>query len=68
VIINVGGPTEDKPMVTLETPHDPDRMPSFLNIRVAEIEDLRRLELEGGRLRDAAPAARHRDSLLCWRR
>jgi catechol 2,3-dioxygenase-like lactoylglutathione lyase family enzyme len=38
VIINVGGPTEDKPMVTLETPHDPDRMPSFLNIRVADIE------------------------------
>jgi hypothetical protein len=25
-------------MVTLETPHDPDRMPSFLNIRVADSE------------------------------
>ncbi|HEY2439018.1 MAG TPA: hypothetical protein VGI07_02240 [Solirubrobacteraceae bacterium] len=25
-------------MVTLETPHDPDRMASFLNIRVADIE------------------------------
>ena len=34
---NVGGPTEDKPMVTLETPHDPDRMPR-LNIRAADIE------------------------------
>ena len=38
VIINVGGgPTEDKPTVTLETPRDPDRVSSFLNIRVADI-------------------------------
>jgi catechol 2,3-dioxygenase-like lactoylglutathione lyase family enzyme len=39
VIINVGGgPTEDKPTVTLEPPRDPDRVSSFLNIRVADIE------------------------------
>jgi catechol 2,3-dioxygenase-like lactoylglutathione lyase family enzyme len=38
IIINVGGgPTEDKPTVTLETPSDPDRASSFLNIRVADI-------------------------------
>jgi catechol 2,3-dioxygenase-like lactoylglutathione lyase family enzyme len=38
IIINVGGgPTEDKPTVTLETPRDPDRVSSFLNIRVADI-------------------------------
>jgi catechol 2,3-dioxygenase-like lactoylglutathione lyase family enzyme len=38
IIINVGGgPTEDKPAVTLETPPDPDRVSSFLNIRVADI-------------------------------
>jgi len=38
VIINVGGgPTEDKPTVTLEAPRDPDRVSSFLNIRVADI-------------------------------
>jgi catechol 2,3-dioxygenase-like lactoylglutathione lyase family enzyme len=38
VIINVGGgPTDDKPAVTLETPPDPDRTSSFLNIRVADI-------------------------------
>ena len=38
VIINVGGgPTEDKPTVTLEPPPDPDRTSSFLNIRVADI-------------------------------
>ena len=38
VIINVGGgPTDDKPAVTLETPHDLNRVSSFLNIRVADI-------------------------------
>jgi catechol 2,3-dioxygenase-like lactoylglutathione lyase family enzyme len=39
IIINVGGgPTDDKPTVTLETPPDPDRVNSFLNIRVADIQ------------------------------
>ena len=39
IIINVGGgPTEDKPTVTLETPPDPDRVSAFLNIRVADIQ------------------------------
>jgi len=38
IIINVGGgPTDDKPAVTLETPPDPDRVSSFLNLRVADI-------------------------------
>jgi catechol 2,3-dioxygenase-like lactoylglutathione lyase family enzyme len=38
IIINVGGgPTDDKPTVTLETPPDPDRTSSFLNIRVRDI-------------------------------
>ena len=38
VIINVGGgPTDDKPTVTLEAPQNPDRVSSFLNIRVADI-------------------------------
>ena len=32
-----GGPTDDKPSVTLETPTDPDRVSAFLNIRVADI-------------------------------
>jgi catechol 2,3-dioxygenase-like lactoylglutathione lyase family enzyme len=39
IIINVGGgPTDDKPSVTLETPPDPNRVSSFLNIRVADIQ------------------------------
>ena len=38
IIINVGGvPTDDKPAVILETPPDPDRTSSFLNIRVSDI-------------------------------
>jgi catechol 2,3-dioxygenase-like lactoylglutathione lyase family enzyme len=39
IIINVGGgPTDDKPAVTLETPRDPDRVSSCLNIRVKDIQ------------------------------
>jgi lactoylglutathione lyase len=38
IILNVGGgPTEDKPDITLETPPDPHRTSAFLNIRVADI-------------------------------
>ena len=38
VIINTGGgPTDDKPTVTLEPPRDLDLTSSFLNIRVADI-------------------------------
>jgi catechol 2,3-dioxygenase-like lactoylglutathione lyase family enzyme len=38
IIINVGGgPTDDKPTVVLETPPDPNRTSSFLNIRVKDI-------------------------------
>jgi catechol 2,3-dioxygenase-like lactoylglutathione lyase family enzyme len=41
IIINVGGgPTDDKPTVVLETPRDPDRVSSFLNIRVADIHSV----------------------------
>jgi catechol 2,3-dioxygenase-like lactoylglutathione lyase family enzyme len=39
IVINTGGgPTDDKPTVTLETPRDPDRASSFLNIRVRDIQ------------------------------
>jgi catechol 2,3-dioxygenase-like lactoylglutathione lyase family enzyme len=40
IINNGGGPTEDKPTVTLETPRDPDRTSSFLNLRVADVHAL----------------------------
>jgi lactoylglutathione lyase len=32
-----GGPTDDKPTVTLTTPPDPNRASGFLNVRVADI-------------------------------
>src|ERR671919_2310904 len=39
IIINVGGgPTVDKPEVILETPLNPTRASSFLNIRVANVQ------------------------------
>jgi catechol 2,3-dioxygenase-like lactoylglutathione lyase family enzyme len=39
IIINIGGgPTDDKPTVTLEPPPSPNRVSSFLNIRVADIQ------------------------------
>ena len=39
VILNEGGgPTDDKPNVTLAPPEDANRVSSFLNIRVADIQ------------------------------
>jgi catechol 2,3-dioxygenase-like lactoylglutathione lyase family enzyme len=38
LMLNVGGgPTDDKPGVTLITPPDPGRASAFLNVRVADI-------------------------------
>ena len=40
LIVNIGGgPTADKPSVTLGVPPDRDFVSSFMNIRVADIED-----------------------------
>jgi catechol 2,3-dioxygenase-like lactoylglutathione lyase family enzyme len=66
IIINVGGgPTDDKPTVTLETPPDPDRVNSFLNIRVAgHPSGVRRVERAGRPIPNAAEEARDRDPLL----
>jgi catechol 2,3-dioxygenase-like lactoylglutathione lyase family enzyme len=39
LILNVGGgPTPDKPTVTLRPPPDPNEISSFMNIRVADIQ------------------------------
>jgi lactoylglutathione lyase len=43
LILNVGGgPTDDKPTVTLTTPSNPDQTSAFLNIRVADIAKIYR--------------------------
>ncbi len=40
IILNVGGgPTDDKPTVTLTTPADPNRTSAFMNVRVADIDE-----------------------------
>ena len=66
IIINVGGgPTDDKPAVTLETPRDPDRVSSFLNIRVKDIEAVyAEWSARGAQFPDAAETAPVRDPLL----
>jgi catechol 2,3-dioxygenase-like lactoylglutathione lyase family enzyme len=44
LIVNVGGgPTPDKPAVTLHVPVDPDTVSSFMNLRVADIQACYRL-------------------------
>ena len=38
LILNVGGgPTDDKPTVTLSTPSNPDHASAFMNVRVADV-------------------------------
>jgi predicted enzyme related to lactoylglutathione lyase len=38
ILNNGGGPTEDKPEVTLEPPQDRQKASSFLNLRVSDIQ------------------------------
>jgi lactoylglutathione lyase len=41
LILNTGGgPTDDKPTVTLTTPPDPNHTSAFLNVRVADIHQV----------------------------
>jgi catechol 2,3-dioxygenase-like lactoylglutathione lyase family enzyme len=42
ILNNGGGPTDDKPAVTLTTPPDPHTVSAFLNIRVADIQTMHR--------------------------
>jgi catechol 2,3-dioxygenase-like lactoylglutathione lyase family enzyme len=68
IIINGGGgPTDDKPTVTLETPRDPDRTSSFLNIRVADIQSV----YADWRARGAeflTPPKQHSNEIRCYLR
>src|SRR5262245_4917567 len=65
IIINAGGgPTDDKPSVTLETPRDPDRVRTFLNIRVKDIHVVHaEWSARGGSVPDAPETASIRDPL-----
>jgi catechol 2,3-dioxygenase-like lactoylglutathione lyase family enzyme len=66
ILINAaGGPTDDKPTVTLETPPDPDRASSFLNIRVADIHTVYdQWSARGARF--LTPPKQHPTELRCY--
>jgi len=66
VVVNVGGgPTDDKPTVTLETPRDPDRVSSFLNFRVADIQ-ARYAEWSARGAQFLTPPKRHQYEIRCY--
>lgn len=66
IIINVGGgPTDDKPGVTLATPSDPDRVSSFLNIRVKDIEAVY-AEWSARGAQFLTPPKRHQHEIRCY--
>ena len=68
IIINVGGgPTDDKPTVTLEPPPDPERASSFLNIRVADIEAVYR-EWRARGAEFLTPPKQHATEIRCYMR
>jgi catechol 2,3-dioxygenase-like lactoylglutathione lyase family enzyme len=68
IIINLGGgPTDDKPTVTLETPPDPDRVSSFLNIRVADIHAVHADWTARG-AQFLTPPVQHETELRCYLR
>jgi catechol 2,3-dioxygenase-like lactoylglutathione lyase family enzyme len=66
IIINVGGgPTDDKPTVTLQTQPDPDRVSSFLNIRVADIQAVY-AEWSARGAQFLTPPKQHETELRCY--
>jgi catechol 2,3-dioxygenase-like lactoylglutathione lyase family enzyme len=66
VIINVGGgPTDDKPMVTLQTPGDPHRVSSFLNIRVTDMQAVYS-EWSGRGAQFLTPPKQHQYEIRCY--
>ena len=68
IVINTGGgPTDDKPAVTLETPRDPDRVSSFLNIRVRDIHAVY-AEWSARGAQFMTPPKQHQYEIRCYMR
>src|SRR5271154_529724 len=66
IIINVGGgPTDDKPTVTLEKPRDPNLVSSFLNIRVADIQ-AKYAEWSARGAQFLTPPKQHEPEMRCY--
>lgn len=69
IILNSGGgPTPDKPTVLLETPRDPNRVSSFLNLRVADIWDCYTKWRAKGAEFLTEPLDNHGSELRCYMR
>jgi catechol 2,3-dioxygenase-like lactoylglutathione lyase family enzyme len=69
IILNSGGgPTPDKPTVLLETPRDPNRVSSFLNLRVADIWDCYTKWKAKGTEFLTEPLDNHGQELRCYMR
>jgi len=64
IIINVAVADGRQTSVTLETPTDPDRVSSFLNIRVRTSTRLRRMERRGAEF--LTPPKQHRYEIRCY--
>jgi predicted enzyme related to lactoylglutathione lyase len=68
LIVNVGGgPTPDKPSVTLSVPADPDSVSSFMNICVADIQACYELWRSRGAQFITEPKDK-RDDICCYLR
>jgi catechol 2,3-dioxygenase-like lactoylglutathione lyase family enzyme len=68
VILNVGGgPTDDKPTVILSPPKNPDEASSFMNIRVADIQECYKRWSSRGATFLTEPKD-HRDEIRCYMR
>ena len=62
-----GGPTDDKPTVTLVPPSDPEHASSFLNIRVADIAAVYKLWSARG-AKFLTPPIDHGGEIRCYMR
>ena len=67
-LVTGGGPTPDKPTVELAAPADPDRVDSFLNLRVADIADVHRTWTDRGATFLTEPLDNHGFELRCYLR
>lgn len=63
-----GGPTPDKPGVTVEPPGDPSRVSAFMNIRVADIATVYEQWLARGANFITEPRDNHGLELRCYLR
>jgi catechol 2,3-dioxygenase-like lactoylglutathione lyase family enzyme len=69
IVINTGGgPTPDKPDVTVQPPQDPTVVDSFLNIRVADIDAVYREWSSRGAQFITEPLNNHGAELRCYLR